>query len=91
MLRASGPVRDSLDDSFHGGDETVAASGQRLDEAGAAGGVAESLADAIDGGVDTVFIVDEVPSGQSSREISSRVSRSPGRSRSMRGPEKAGR
>lgn len=54
---------DTMADAFDGCDETVAAAGEGLDEAGAGGGVAEGFADAIDGRVDTVLGVDIDPVG----------------------------
>jgi hypothetical protein len=46
-------------DSLDRGYEAVAAAGEGLDKSWAGCGIAESFADAIDGGVDTVFVVDE--------------------------------
>jgi hypothetical protein len=44
---------------FDGSDETVAATGQGLDEAGIIGGVAEGFAELVDGGVEAVAEIDK--------------------------------
>jgi hypothetical protein len=50
-------------DCFDGDYEAVAAAGERLDEAGTAGGVTESVAEAGHGGVDAVVVIDEGAAG----------------------------
>ncbi len=55
MLYAGGGGMQDVD----GGDEAVASLGERLDVAGAVGGVAEGFADLVDGGAEGVVEVDD--------------------------------